>query len=499
MLTVPGLPHCLFVREGQFDAEAGSSASQLEQLFAAYEASGRKTLVLYFHGGLVDTDSALAAAAALTPAFEASNAFPVFVIWETGWAEVIDQNLPSIFGEKIFQRLVARVTQFVKGKLDKAAATGRSRGPGDLPLDMLQNIETELKKLEAGVAPFADVDLATFPQTDELTEDEAAQVRQLILKDLKLENAVEEIANAVKEDSAATMKSASAAGSATTLMDPELVEEIVPTQKDGARGVISMAMLAKHVVVITASSIRRLATRRDHGVYPTIVEEILRELYVRAAGKFLWDHMKKAVDEAFGAGASRVGRTLLEHLTATWAAGDRTVTLVGHSAGSIYVCRLLQEIDHAKVPDGATANVVFLAPACTFELLERTVTRAGDRISGLRIFGMSDDLERRDALAGFAYPASLLYFVSGVLEDGTDVPLAGMERYYHAPYDGQNFAAIQSARTFALLKKAHATVWSPRADGQGTNCDMTSHGGWLTAQKTLESVQHIIREGYGYV
>jgi hypothetical protein len=499
MLTVPGLPNCLFVREGQFDTDAGSNAAQLEQLFEAYEASGRKTLIVYFHGGLVDTDAALAAAAALIPAFEASNAFPVFVIWETGWAEIIDQNLPSIFGEKIFQRLVARVTQFVKGKLDKAAATGQSKGPGDLPLDMLQEIEVELKKLEGGVTPFGDLDLSKLPRSDELTEDEAAQIREQILKDLRLETHVEEIANARQEQTGSTPKGATASGLATTLMDLEVAEEIAPSPEDGSKGLISMAMLAKHVVVITAASIRRLATKRDHGVYLTIVEEILRELYVRAAGKFLWDRMKKAVDEAFGAGDSRVGRTVIEHLKATWAAGDRTVILVGHSAGSIYVCRLLQEIDHANLPESAKANVVFVAPACTFDLLERTVTGSGDRISGLRIFGMNDELERRDALAGFAYPASLLYFVSGVLEDGMDVPLAGMERYYLPPYEGQDFAAIQSTRKFALLKKAHATVWSPRADGQGANCDMTSHGGWLSAPKTLESVQYIIREGYGHV
>ena len=111
--------------------------------------------------------------------------------------------------------------------------------------------------------------------------------------------------------------------------------------------------------------------------------------------------------------------------------------------------------------------------------------------------GMSDDLERRDAIAGVAYPASLLYFVSGVLEQGTDVPLAGMERFYRAPYDGAAFASIESARQFPLLKKAHATVWSPRTDGKGINCDMKSHGGWVAAVQTLESVQDIIREGYG--
>jgi hypothetical protein len=497
MLTMPSLANCLFVREGQFDVSEGSNPAQLEQLFAAYKASGKKKLVVYFHGGLVDTASAVASAAALTPAYKASDAFPVFIIWQTGWAEVIDQNLPSIFGEKIFQRLVARVTQFVKGKLEKAAATGVSRGPGDLPLDKLQSIENELKTLDESGVPLTHFDPGALQPTDELTQDEEAQIRAQIEKDVRLQTHVGEISNARQGDAGVTTRSAGPSGSATTLMDPEVVNEIAAAE-DGTRGVISMAMLAKHVVVITASTIRRLATQRDHGVYLTIVEEILRELYVRAAGRFLWDHMKQVIDEAFGAGESMVGRALITQLKSVWDTPGQAVTLVGHSAGSIYVCRLLQEINHPGLTATAKADVILVAPACTFDLLERTLTNAGGLISGLRIFGMSDQVERRDAIAGVVYPASLLYFVSGVLEDGMDVPLAGMERYYHPPYQGNAFAAIESARAFALLKKPHAIVWAPSTDGQGFNCDMTSHGGWASSPQTLASVQYIIREGCGY-
>ena len=101
--------------------------------------------------------------------------------------------------------------------------------------------------------------------------------------------------------------------------------------------------------------------------------------------------------------------------------------------------------------------------------------------------------------AGVAYPASLLYFVSGVLEDGSDVPLVGMARYYHAPYTGDEFAAIEDVRKFALFLKPNALIWAPVTGGPGIECDMSSHGGWSSAKETLESVQHIIREGYGYV
>jgi hypothetical protein len=496
MLTLPSVSHCLFVRNGQFDEDEGSNAAQLDQIFEAYRATGRTRLVVYFHGGLVDTAAAVRDAAELAPAYEASSAFPIFVIWQTGWAEVVDQNLPWIFGERIFQRLVARVSQFVKGKLEKAAS-GTSKGLDDLPLDKLYDIENELKMLSAGGVPFSNLHPQALAAADTLTDVEAAQVRWQIEHDVRLQVHVQEIANARRTDTGAAARAGTTSAAAASLMDPAVLDEIAPPL-EGTRGLASMAMLGKHVVVITASVIRRLAGARDHGIYLTIVEEILRELYVRAAGKFLWDHMKEAVDHAFDAGDTRMGRALIRHLRSTLDLRDHTVTLVGHSAGSIYVCRLLEEIERSGLPDTGKVNVVLLAPACTFDLLERTLTRASHRIGGLRIFGMGDALERRDAIASVAYPASLLYFVSGVLEGDADTPLAGMQRYFSDRYHSGQFPAIQSARRSAPMQHGNVTIWSPTpAGGAGVSCDMTSHGGWGAAAQTLASVQHIIREGYG--
>jgi hypothetical protein len=310
--------NCLFVRNGQFDGEEGSNAAQLAQIFAAYKASGRTKLVLYFHGGLVDKTSAMQAAALLTPAYEAANAFPVFIIWETGWAEVIDQNLPKIFGEGIFQRLVARVSQFVKGKLSKASEAGATKDAGDLPLDKLQDIENELKASAVDGSLFSELDFAALQPSDELTDTEAAQIRAQIEKDLRLQQHVEEISNGRDEDPSTGTATRAATGTestTTTLMDSEIVDEIAPSQ-EGKKGLISMVMLGKHVVAITASVIKRLSHKRDHGVYLTVVEEIMRELYVRAAGKFFWDHMKQSVEGAFDAGDATVGRALIKELQA---------------------------------------------------------------------------------------------------------------------------------------------------------------------------------------
>jgi hypothetical protein len=123
---------------------------------------------------------------------------------------------------------------------------------------------------------------------------------------------------------------------------------------------------------------------------------------------------------------------------------------------------------------------------------------AGGRIAGLRIFGMGDELERKDAILSAVYPASLLYFVSGVLEDDRDMPLLGMERYYGPPYERAGFEDLAYVREFDFLKRQRAFAWSNVTGNEGANCDMSSHGGWIQSPQTLNSVLYIVRSGYGY-
>jgi hypothetical protein len=145
-----------------------------------------------------------------------------------------------------------------------------------------------------------------------------------------------------------------------------------------------------------------------------------------------------------------------------------------------------------------TFNLTLIAPACDFKLLAETLKSAGRRIVGFRIFGMGDSVERTDAILPVIYPSSLLYFVSGVLENESDKPLAGMARYYTEPYSESKFPEIDYVRTFSLLKRENALIWSISNAGDGISCDMTSHGGWTESEATLKSILYILAKGFGY-
>jgi hypothetical protein len=489
--------HSIILSAGRFDVKNGSSAATLDEFVSTLDKSPPERLVIYFHGGLVDLDAGKASAAELKDEFADIDAASLFVVWESGWHEVLAQRLPAIFDEAIFKRLLRRVTQIFKGKVDKERRPDGGKGLGALPLDREDRIQAELDKGQKGEPMFGGDLPKDIP---DLTPDEQREIERLVQNDSQLRTLASEIANDRTLSTEGTAKSSIARGSTKTLMTPEVLDEIAPVEKLGAKsGVLSLVMLAKHVAFVVTGIISRFRNGRDHGVYLTIVEEILREFYVRNAGKFLWDGMKEEIDQAFGVGMDCGGTALinaLRRLAPKLAAeGKPKVTVIGHSAGAIYASRLIQEIEKAKFPADLKFNVVLIAPACTFKVFRETIKSAGNRIAGLRIFGMGDERERQNALVRVVYPASLLYFVSGIIEDECDMPLVGMQRFYSAGYEKDSFPDLAFVRHYEPLMLQHTFAWAEATGVDGANCDMFTHGSWPQAKETLKSVRHIVQHG----
>ena len=264
--------------------------------------------------------------------------------------------------------------------------------------------------------------------------------------------------------------------------------------------------------------IRRLRTGRGHGVYVTIVEETLRELYVANIGGGIWHMMKKETADTFIVdGTDRGGRVFVDELGAVLAQAQPPwpeIDLIGHSTGAVYILNLLKHVeecssdpDHDWPDDFSFRSVVFLAPACDFAVFEEALRERRHLFSDFRLFAMRDEVEKKDSLVPGLYPRSLLYFVSGVVErepDQTtsfDHPIVGMERYFRNR-KVYNQIEIENARHF-LAESARHVVWSIEADrGDGLRSNSTSHVGFDDTDSddpakhtTMQSVQHLIRHG----
>ena len=483
----------IVLRDGKFDNEQGGSQEALDSIFAGLRQSKPSKIVVHFHGGLVDYASASKSAEELDPIYRATGASPIFFIWESGWKEIISQKLSAIAQEDIFQKARTYLTRFAKGKIDKATDPDKGKSTA-LPLTKESIVENELAAPANEVEPFADVDPHTLPAGDRLTEDEKDQLKDRMKADPDLEILLQDIANQSEQDEGgAVAKGATAGTSKATLMDADVLREILPPE-ERSKGIVSSALFIAKCVYVLEQIVARYSKRRDHGFYVTIVEEILRNFYVGNAGKFLWDGMKQSTEKAFVREADCGGTQFLAALGQLWTEYQPTIVLVGHSAGSIFICNLLQEAQRRKLPADLKFQILLIAPACTFDLFASTLDMAKERITGLRIFGMGDPIERKDAIAGPLFPSSLLYLVSGVFEKEGDEPLLGMARYHSGDYIAGTFKRIGDARGWGPFTKDHVTNWS-MSIGDGTACDMVSHGRWTAAAKTVGSVQYVLRQG----
>jgi hypothetical protein len=483
------------------DGALGTERAAVDAMLDAMAARGRG--VIHFHGGLVSEARGMETARSLLPIYSDAGAYPVFFVWRSGLTEIASGTmLKDIANEAIFKQLLKRLLRFAVAKVTSDAGA-KGIGPGAIPGEA--ETEEELGKREAGKEPFADREIAA--EVAEVSPADRQLLELELMSDAALQAAVQ---SAVRQDADAGEARARGiapadAGVAPTLLDPEAIAELrAGTPGEGAKGVFSTAALVTKAVRILARVVERFRSGRDHGIYPTVVEEILREFYLASAGAAIWQAMKKETLDTFAPGhEDRGGSYFLTRL------GERLgrdphleITLVGHSTGAVFINNLMEAVEARRKDEEQPfpaefrfRHVVFLAPACTFTDFARVVRRWENLWEDFRMFTMTDDAECRDALVPVVYPRSLLYFVSGVLERDAEgksaaaMPIVGLERYYKTDVPGLP-DEVEDVREF--VAEQQRAVWSPADAGPGLSSGATSHGAFDDDEHVRASLRAII-------
>jgi hypothetical protein len=491
--------------------------SEADVLALVEDLRNSKKIVLHLHGGLVSKDRALEMADRLVPSYLKAGARPIFMVWESGFLETISHNLHEIDKERIFALLVKKILKYAVGKLTDtsgAKATGQLLLPRDL------EVTKEFIRRRQDETPFVDVEPITVT---ELTQAERNRFENDLATDIDFQEASQAIVDGARPTEA--FQTVTAKGvksmhrrSAQTLMSPEVVEELVAdaAEKEG-KGIFSTAALIVKAGKILKRVIERFVSHRDHGIYATVMEEVLREFYVANVGAAVWGMMKQDTADTFaqfGEEPKRAGWFLVQELGRMMRDGHQPeVSVVAHSAGAIYACHLLAHLDWARFDpthplptDFKLKNLIFLAPACDFSLFDRTLTRHRQNalFEHFRMFALSDRLESGYWEVPGVYPRSLLYFVSGVVErigdeSAYDMPLVGMQRYFtnSAVYSQSE---VERVRQFlALSPDRRSEVWSEEDRGPGLVSDAIRHGAFADTgerSKTIAAVQQLLQEGW---
>jgi hypothetical protein len=507
--------HYIELKDGAFD---DTSKDDLDNLFKTLAADPhRDNIVLHFHGGLVDVARAMQIAENLTQRYQDINTYQIFFVWETGVSEVIEQEggvlgfietqLEQVGKEEIFQQLLMRVLQFAKAKVDSVNAGGSRSIDGGLDLPDEANVWQELHAPKDGREPFSDVHPA-LPDDAQLQGEEKQQFHDTLTQDPNpaLQDEVQKIVHGyrlTKQANDSTPQGATRGieggdptATTSTLISPPVLEQMDQQSNEGeARGIGTAAfefVIGKAIEVLS-HVIERFSQKTNHGLYPTVVEEILRAFYLSNIGKNIWDHIKQEAVDAFNQ-PDHGGSVFLQNLNTYYQNGHHPqITLVGHSAGSIYICQLLQHADKLLPPE-VKFNIVFLAPACTYKLFTDTLQACKDRIASIRIFAMKDQLEQSDVIVTDIYTRSLLYLVSGLFEDAPDTPILGMQRFFSTKAPFNKWPEI--APTFTYLNASqHNNVWSLIDASDGLSSHAKKHGEFYSEDVTLTSLRYILTNG----
>ncbi len=163
-----------------------------------------------------------------------------------------------------------------------------------------------------------------------------------------------------------------------------------------------------------------------------ITDPVVEKTIGRPFARPLWSEMKENAELAAESG--RGGDLLTEalhSLAGSW--GDQfELHLMGHSAGSIVLGRLLGNLAQKDLT-ASVKSVHLYAPACTVAFANRHYAPQADIMNKLYLDILGDQCEQDDNVA-FVYQKSLLYFVSNALEADLRMPILGLENVYNPQY-----------------------------------------------------------------
>lgn len=155
--------------------------------------------------------------------------------------------------------------------------------------------------------------------------------------------------------------------------------------------------------------------------------------------------------------------------------------LIGHSAGSVMHAYLAPALVRAGY---AVDGLYFMAPACRVDLFKSELLPlyAKGKIKSYAQFHLTETVEQQDKCTDL-YLRSLLYLVSNAFESGREVPILGMEKFFHAD------PALTS-------KPAGAAVWDHVASPTGPGAhrpaiersNSTSHGAFNEDPDTMKAI-----------
>lgn len=173
-----------------------------------------------------------------------------------------------------------------------------------------------------------------------------------------------------------------------------------------------------------------------------INDPVVEKTIGRPFARPLWSEMKENAQLAAVSGrGGDLFTDALQSLASSW--GEHfEIHLMGHSAGSIILGRLLDNLAQKNLTQFVRSTHLY-APACTVDFANRHYATHAEIMKRLHLHILSDACELDDHVA-YLYQKSLLYLVSNALEADARTPILGLENSFNPHYsawDGASYTA----------------------------------------------------------
>lgn len=167
-----------------------------------------------------------------------------------------------------------------------------------------------------------------------------------------------------------------------------------------------------------------------HGNHATVVEEVLRAIYIDDITKIFWNEMKSKAATMWDEG----GAANLLFTKINKECKNIEIEFIGHSAGANCGAGMLKYLANGTADNIKVNTISLLAPATDYDLFRDSYIKYRNIYKTFAMYAMTDLAEREDNLIDMPvfrhlYPSSLLYLISGIMEDTIDARLIGMQRF----------------------------------------------------------------------
>ena len=140
-----------------------------------------------------------------------------------------------------------------------------------------------------------------------------------------------------------------------------------------------------------------------------------------------------------------------------------------------------------------------MAPACRVDLCNKEIVLNPSRFKQFRMFTMKDEFETQDKLVPFLYPYSLLYLVSGILEDegnDCDAYILGLERHINGKVPYNSAHELVSTTKFLFEGDTNRVIYSKSdlAAVLGLRTTSISHGEFDDNNDVIESINYFLKQ-----